>query len=74
MCKTAKIYIKVNENNEIIDVNSDFFLKNTDGWILIDEGKGDKYIHAQSSYFEKPLTEENKGYNYKYENGNIICV
>lgn len=62
-----KVYIKVNENNDITDVASSVFLKNTTGWIFIDEGFGDKFAHAQSQYFEKPLMNEDGTYNFKYQ-------
>ena len=65
------VYVKVNENKEIIDVGSSIFIKDLNGWIKIDEGFGDKYAHAQSQYFDKPLINENGVYNYKYINNKI---
>ena len=67
-----KIYVKVNENNEIIDVGSSIFIKDLNGWIKIDEGFGDKYAHAQSQYFEKPLINEDGRYSFKYINGKVV--
>lgn len=69
-----KVYIKVNENNEIIDVNSDIFIDDLTSWVYIDEGNGDKYSHAQSQYFEKPLQNLDGTYNYKYKNGKVVEV
>ena len=66
-----KVYAKVNENKEIIEVGSSIFIEDTTGWIEIDEGFGDKYAHAQSQYFDKPLINENGVYNYKYINNKI---
>lgn len=62
-----KVYIKINSNNEIIEVNSEIFILDLTGWIKIDEGYGDKYAHAQSQYFDKPLMDEEGHYNYKYK-------
>lgn len=67
-----KVYIKTNDNNDIIDVASSIFLKDLAGWIEIDEGYGDKFAHAQSQYFDKTLMDENGNYNYKFINGEII--
>ena len=67
-----KIYVKVNENNEIIDVGSSIFIKDLNGWIKIDEGFGDKYAHAQSQYFKKPLINEDGRYSFKYINGKVV--
>ena len=67
-----KVYAKVNENNEIIDVGSSIFIKDLNGWIKIDEGFGDKYAHAQSQHFDKPLINEDGRYNFKYINGKVV--
>lgn len=66
-----KVYIKVNENHEITEVNSDVFIEDYTDLICIDEGRGDKYIHAQGNYFEKPIMDEEGNYNYLYINGKI---
>ena len=33
-----KVYIKINENNEIIEINSEIFIDDLTGWIKIDSG------------------------------------
>ena len=60
------VFIKVNEKNEIVDVASSVFLKNTEGWIEIDSGYGDKFAHAQNSYFDKPIIDDLGNYQIKY--------
>ena len=67
-----KVYIKIDENNNIILINSSIFLTDLTDWIEIDSGTGDKYAHAQGHYFNKPLINENGVYNYKYIDGVII--
>ena len=67
-----QVYIKVSLNHEIIEVGSSIFIKDLTDWIEIDSGFGDRYAHAQSQYFDKPLMNENGTYNYKYEYGRII--
>ena len=66
------VYVRVDENNNIIEVNSDIFIPDLTGWIKIDEGVGDKYAHAQSQYFNKPLLNDNGIYNYKLVNGKVV--
>lgn len=66
--RKSKVFIKLNNLNFITDVNSDVFIKDTKGWIQIDEGQGDKFAHAQSQYFELPLMREDGKFNYKFEN------
>lgn len=69
-----KVYIKINSNNEIVEVNSEIFINDLTGWVNIDEGFGDKYTHAQSQYLDKPLTDEQGKYNYKYENKKVFEI
>ena len=49
------VYVKVDFENRVIDVNSSAFLPDTEGWIEIDGGIGDKYHHAQGNYFPLPI-------------------
>lgn len=57
------VYVKLNDKNEVVEVNSSIFIKDFTGWTKIDEGFGDKYAHAQSQYFDKPLQNEDGSYN-----------
>ena len=59
------VYVKTNAQGYIIDVKSDIFEKNLDGYVKIDEGDGDRYVHAQTCYFEEPLSDESGNYRYK---------
>lgn len=67
-----KVYVKINEQNIITDINSSIFLNNVEGYIQIDEGSGDKYAHAQGNYLEKRLFDESGRFNYKFEDGKIL--
>lgn len=58
--KPIGVYAKYDENGNIIEVNSDIFIKNFDGWTKIDEGYGDRYAHAQGQYFNEPLFMKQK--------------
>lgn len=42
-----KVYIKINDNSEITEVNSSAFLTFIEGWIEIDSGCAFKNIIAQ---------------------------
>lgn len=67
-----KVYIKIDNNNNITDINSNIFIQDTSEYILIDQGNGDKYAHAQNNYLPLPLQSEEGVYNYKYINNNIV--
>lgn len=60
------VYIKPDEQNRIQAVDSSAFLTNTDGWIEIDRGFGDRYHHAQGNYFPKPKFDERGITRYLY--------
>ncbi len=67
-----KVYIKIDERNRIIGINSSAFLRDTEGWIEVDSGSGDKYHHAQNNYLPDPLVDENGLYNYRYIDGQAV--
>lgn len=69
---TIKVYVKINENNIITDINSSIFLNDIEGYMQIDEGSGDKYAHAQGNYLEKSLVDKSGRFNYKFEDGKIL--
>ena len=64
--EVAKVYVKVDENGFITNINSDKFLKDLNGWTFFDEGVGDRFVHAQNLYFEKPLVDEKGKYIHTY--------
>lgn len=52
------VFVKVDNDGFIIDVNNDIHIKDFDGWIKIDEGEGYRFSHAQACYFDTPLIDE----------------
>ena len=69
---TCKVYARADDAGRIIAINSSAFLHDTDGWIEIDEGYGDKYRHAQGNYLPKPLIDERGAYLYRLVNGSVV--
>ena len=49
------VYVKPDHRNCIVDIQSNAFLSDTEGWIEIDRGYGDRYHHAQGNYLDGPL-------------------
>lgn len=66
------VYIKLDSQNKVIEINSSAFLSDFTGWIKVDEGVGDKYHHAQGNYLEDSLIDILGSYNYKFEENKII--
>ena len=65
------VYIRINENKEIIEVGSSVFIEDFSNWVKVDEGLGDKYAHAQNQYLQKPIINEDGEYNYIFEDNKI---
>lgn len=63
------VYVKTDEKQRIIAINSDAFLPDTDGWLRIDEGFGDRFHHAQGNYLDKPIRDERGICRYKLLDG-----
>ena len=59
------VYVRIDDMDRIISINSSAFLTDTSGWIEIDRGFGDKYHHAQGNYLPMPLYEERGVPRYK---------
>lgn len=67
-----KVFIKTDNQNRIIAINSSAFLDNTESWIKIDEGLSDKYHHAQGNYFDKPIYTDDGVPRYKLVDGKAV--
>ena len=66
------VYIKTDEEQRIIAINSDAFLTDTVGWVKVDEGFGDRYHHAQGNFLPGPIMDERGIYRYKFVNGKVM--
>ena len=66
------VYVRIDDTNRIVDINSNAFLTDISDWIEIDRGFGDKYHHAQGNYLSKPLYEERGIPVYKYVDGEVV--
>ena len=67
-----KVLVRVDDAGRVVEINSDAFVTDTDGWVEIDSGWGDKYHHAQGNYLESPLIDERGLFLYKLENGQVV--
>lgn len=66
------VYVKLDDANRIISINSSAFLPDTVGWTEIDSGYGVKYHHAQGNYFPQPIIDDRGIYRYKLVDGKPI--
>ena len=63
------VYAKTDDRNVITAIHSSAFLSDVTEWTEIDEGSGDKYLHAQNNYLSAGLMDENGIFNYKLTDG-----
>ena len=66
------VYIRVDDAGRVVDINSSAFLTDTDGWVQIDRGHGDRFHHAQGNYLPGPLMDERGVYRYKLADGAVV--
>lgn len=72
MEEISKVYVQTNEQSQIIRCEGGITTpSNLDGWTLIDQGTGDKYLLCQSHYFEGGLYTQDGYPRYKLSNGTI---
>ena len=69
--QTYKVYARVDAEGRILAINSDAFLPDTSGWVLIDEGADDRYHHAQGNYLG-PVMNESGVPMYKLADGVVM--
>lgn len=66
------VYVSVDPAGRIYAINSDAFIFDTQGWVKIDEGYGDRYHHAQGNYLDGPLMDERGVLRYKLVDGKVV--
>ena len=65
------VYVKPNSEGYITSVNSSEFLSDLTGWVEIDSGYGDKYLHAMGNYFPQSLMTDKEAYRYMLVGGKV---
>ena len=65
-----KVLVQADNTGRVTAINSNAFVSG-DEWTQIDEGKGDRYHHAQNNYLQKPLMDERGVYRYKLVDGMV---
>lgn len=72
MKEKSKVYAKIGKDNKIVGIEGGYTTPaDLNGWVLIDEGEGDKYRLCQSHYLPKPLTDDHGIYRYEW-NGAVF--
>jgi hypothetical protein len=66
------VFVQTDANGHILGINSDSNISDVTGWVKIDEGDGDRYMHAQGNYLPKSLMDEQGRYRYKLVDGAVV--
>ena len=66
------VYIRVDDTGRVVNINSSAFLQDSEGWVEIDRGSGDRYQHAQGNYMPGPIFNSVGIPIYKLEMGKIV--
>lgn len=67
-----KVLVRVDSACRVVAINSSAFVQDTDGWVEIDSGYGDRYHHAQGNYLPGPLYDDRGICRYKLVDGAVI--
>lgn len=70
--RTRKVYVQVDETGRVLAIGSSAFLRDVTGWVLIDDGSGDRYHHAQGNYMPLPIHDERGVCRYKLVDGAVV--
>ena len=52
-----KVYARTDGAGRVLEIASSIFLRDPDGWVLIGQGEGDRFAHAQGNYLDRPLND-----------------
>ena len=66
-----QVYAKTDTAGRVDQMGSSVFLTDLTGWVQIDEGECDRYVHAQVNYLEKPLMDADGAHNYILDGSTI---
>lgn len=66
------VYVKTDDKNRIIAINSNKYISDPSEWIEIASGFGDKYHHAQSCYLNKPIMDARGVWRYMLVDGKPV--
>ena len=67
-----RVLVRVDDAGRVVAINSSAFVQDTEGWVEIDAGYGDRCHHAQGNYLPMPLADDRGVYRYKLVDGKVV--
>ena len=71
----TKVYVLPDSSGYITRIDGGYTIGNitdTENWVLIDEGDGDRYNLCQGNYFPQPIITDGGAYRYKLVDGQPV--
>lgn len=68
----CKVLVRVDNAGRITAINSSAFVQDASGWVEIDNGRGDRYRHAQGNYLPLPLRDDRGVCRYRLADGAVM--
>ena len=70
---TSKVYVLPDASGRITRIDGGYTMpEDLTGWVLIDEGAGDRYNLCQGNYFPQPIMDDRGIYRYKLVDGAVV--
>lgn len=69
------VYARLDARRQIVEINSDYYLGDTAGYVKIDEGTTERYKEAATQYLSEGVLGFNgrvQTPNYKFINGSVV--
>lgn len=71
--KKSKVYVLPDAYGRITRIDGGYTMpEDLTGWVLIDEGIGDRYNLCQGNYFPQPIMDDRGIYRYKLVDGAVV--
>ena len=71
--KKSKVYVLPDASGRITRIDGGYTMpEDLTGWVLIDEGTGDRYNLCQGNYFDKHIMDKRGIYRYKLVDGKPV--
>ena len=69
----SKVYVLPDASGRITRIDGGYTMpEDLTGWVLIDEGYGDRYNLCQGNYFPQPIMDDRGIYRYKLVDGKPV--
>lgn len=69
--KTYSVFVRVNAEGYLTDIDSDAFITDPSNWFKVDEGRGELYKYARVNYCPKGLVSDGF-HNYRLVDGVVV--